>query len=70
MAIVKWASECDFDLIHLGATIHKDCRRRSEEYEEWPSCVDCGGYTCPEHMNPGSASEDEDNECVCLACAK
>ncbi len=60
MSFVRFASICDAD----------GCDARSAEYQRWPECSKCYSLVCPDHMVPGSQTEDERNECVCRECGK
>lgn len=53
MTMVKFASLCDVQGLDVI------CRKRSEEYEEWPRCRVCGGHVCPVHTREGSLVEDD-----------
>ena len=56
MTIVRFATLCD------------KCKKRSEEYSSWPTCLECGDDVCTTCQVPGSATEDERHQALCKAC--
>lgn len=63
MSMVRFANLCDC----------RDCGARSEEYQMWPVCRECGQDICPTHMAQGSFHEGDGetrSSVVCIECAE
>ena len=60
MSMVMFAMLCDVP----------DCRKRSPEYTPWWTCRECLGDFCDDHIQPGTATNDENGmRAVCKSCA-
>jgi len=52
----------------MFATLCDRCKKRSEEYTEWPSCKDCEEHICPDCDIATERTEDERHKTLCVDC--
>lgn len=60
--MVRFATTCDVKL--------SNCEGRGPEYSAYPTCRHCMSDVCPSCCEPGTATEDEANMCICRPCAR
>lgn len=59
MSMVRFATTCDTPT----------CRKRSDEYTAWPSCLVCMQDFCPEHgRKTREADVDQSEAGICFDC--
>lgn len=72
--MVRFATTCDKPRgPEYRGELGGRCSKRSNEYEAWPSCRECGADLCPDHMAPGTyrdADLGRAASALCLECAE
>lgn len=70
--MVRFATTCDHATRPTEDRDYRPlCGQRSREYEQWPTCSDCGDHVCPDHMQPGTLDEgdgERHDRCLCVRC--